>query len=266
MTSVTGGPPQIIEVQIPGGPPGPPGPAGPPGASSLTDLTDVTGTLGPGKAPVADHTGQTFPLTEVATQAYVDQEVNDALARWADLGTKLSFVDSITSPWEASNPTVVMTPDGLAYGPYPDGLAGGGSIRYHGLDGHPFTAVHNLAYNMRYLDDEMHLLDIGASPYARVFTQDTTGGTHDAVFSPGSQIYRGAGPGPFQEFVATAGMWRYDDDAGSGGVPLADLQAQHPDDVITKITITLGFTAGTNLNGLLRWMQINGNRYTFGSP
>lgn len=236
------------------------------GASTLTDLTDVTGTPGPGKAPVADLTGATFPLTEVATQAYVDQEVNDALARWATLGEKVSFVDAIVSPWEASNPTVVMTPDGLLFGPYADGKTAGGSIRYHGLDGQPFSAVHNLAYNMRYLDDQMILLNIGASPYARVFTQDPVGGTHDAVFSPGSQTYRGLGPGPFQEFVATAGIWRYDDDAGTGGVPLTDLQAAHPDDVITKITITLGWTDGTNLVGLLRWLQLNGDRYTFGGP
>jgi hypothetical protein len=235
------------------------------GSSSLTDLTDVTGTPGPGKAPVADHTGETFPLTEVATQAYVDQEVSDAQARWAALEQKLSFVDTIAAPWEASNPTVVMTPDGLTFGPYADGAAAGGSIRYHGLDGQPFTAVRNFAYNMRYLDDEMVLLDIGASPYARVFTQDAGGNAHDAAFTPGSQTYRGLGPGPFQELVATAGMWRYDDDAGTGGVPLADLQAAHPDDVITKITITLGFTDGTNLVGLLRWVQLNGNRYTFGS-
>jgi len=259
-----GGPPQIIEVQIPNGPPGPPGPPGPT-TTSLLDLTDVTGQPGAGKSPVDDGTSN-FELTHVASQEYVDQAIADANARWANLGTKLSFVDTIASPWEASNPTVVMTPDGLAYGPYADGAAAGGSIRYHGLDGQPFTAVRNLAYNMRYLDDEMVLLDIGASPYARIFTQDTTGGVHDAAFTPGSQIYRGLGPGPFQELVATQGMWRYDDDAGTGGVPLTDLQAAHPDDVITKITITLGFTDGTNLNGLLRWVQINGNRYSFGGP
>jgi len=234
------------------------------GDSSLTDLTDVTGTPGAGKAPVDDGTS-TFELTHVASQEYVDQAISDAQGRWAALGQKLSFVDTIAQPWEASNPSVVMTPDGLIFGPYADGASAGGSIRYHGLDGQPFSAVTNLAYNMRYLDDEMVLLHIGASPYARVFTQDTLGNTHDAVFSPGSQNYPGEGPGPFQEFVATAGMWRYDDDAGTGGVPLADLQAAHPDDLITKITITLGFTDGTNLAGLLRWMQINGNRYTFGS-
>jgi hypothetical protein len=234
------------------------------GPTSLTDLLDVTGEIGPGKAPVADHTGTEFPLTEVATQAYVDQEVSDALARWSALDARLGFVPTIEPPWEASNPSVVLTPDGLVFGPYPDGHAAGGSIRFHGLDGQPFSAVRNLAYYARYLDDEMEILDPGAAPYARVFTQDSVGNAHDAAFTPGSQQYRGLGPGPFQEWVATAGAWRYDDDAGTGGVPLAELQAAHPDDLITKITVTLGFTAGSNLTGLLRWIQINGNRYTFG--
>lgn len=243
----------------------PPSTSGNGGAQTLADLTDVSGEPGPNKSPIGDQAGVEFTLTEVATQAYVEQEVSDALARWADLGQKLSFVDTIAAPWEASNPSVVLTPDGLAFGPYADGSAAGGSLRYHGLDGQPFGAVNNLAYNMRYLDDEMTKLDIGASPYARVFLQDAGGIARDAAFTPGSQIYSGLGPGPFQELVATAGMWRYDDDTGTGGVPLAELQAAHPDDVITKITITLGFTDGTNLTGLLRWVQLNGNRYTFGS-
>jgi hypothetical protein len=64
-----GGPPQIIEVQIPSGPPGPPGPPGTSG--SLTDLTDVTGTPGLGKAPVDDGTG-VYPLTQVTTTEDLD--------------------------------------------------------------------------------------------------------------------------------------------------------------------------------------------------
>jgi hypothetical protein len=235
------------------------------GPSSLTDLTDVTGDPGPGKAPIGDASGQSFPLTEVATQAYVDEQVGDALGRWAELDERLSFVDAFAAPWEASNASVVLTPDGVAYGPYADGSAAGGSLRCHGLDGQPLAAVRNLAYWMRYLDDQLALLEAGAAPYARVFTEDADGVAHDAAFTPGSQTYSGLGAGPFQEFVASAGMWRYDADDGTGGVPLADLQAAHPDDVITKITITLGYTAGRNLSGLLRWVQLNGNRYTFGS-
>jgi hypothetical protein len=235
------------------------------GATSLTELADVTGEPGPGKAPVADHTGETFPLTEVATQAYVDEQVDQALGRWADLEQKMGWVTAIAPPWEASNPTVVLTPDGLLFGPYPDGSAAGGSIRYHGLDGQPFSSVKNLAYHGRWTADAPAPA-AGSEFYARVFMLDPDGVTvHDAAFTPGSQPYPGLGAGPFQEWVATAGYWRYDDDSGTGGVPLADLQAQYGQQTITKITITVGFTGGVNLGGLLRWMQINGDRYTFGA-
>jgi hypothetical protein len=85
MSTVTGGPPQIIEVQVPSGPPGPPGPPGPAGASTLTDLTDVTGTPGAGKGPVDDGTA-TFPLTRVVTQEDLDAILAAVAAvEWHDL-------------------------------------------------------------------------------------------------------------------------------------------------------------------------------------
>lgn len=233
------------------------------GATTLTDLTDVTGDPGPGKAPVADNTGTLFPLTEVATQAYVDEQITEALGRWAALGQKMGWVTDLAAPWEASNPTVAITPDGLTFGPYPDGKAAGGSIRFHGLNGQPLTALRNLAYHMRYDTDTP--VGPGAEPYARIFTIDDQNTAHDAIYTPGSQPYPGLGEGPLQEWVATAGLWRYDQDDGTGGVPLTDLKAAYGTHLITKITITVGFTDGANLAGLLRWIQLNGNRYTFGS-
>jgi len=233
------------------------------GPTTLMELSDVTGTPAPGLAPVADHTG-TFPLTDVATQAYVDEQVSEALNRWANLGQKLSFVSDISvTPWEPSNPSVIMTPDGLVFGPYSDASSAGGSIRYHGLDGQPLSSVKNLAYYMRFRG--MVPLTAGSEPYARIYTRDSDGNQHDAIFTPGSQEYSGLGAGPLQEWVATSGTWRYDSDDGSGGVPLSDIQAQFGDHVIIKIAVTLGFTAGAGLVGLMRWMQVNGNRYTFGS-
>jgi len=104
-TTVTGGPPQIIEVLIPGGPPGPPGPQGPPGASTLTELTDVTGAGGPGLSPVGASTGSDFPLTRVTTE----DDLNAVLAKvasvdWHDIGTPgeppfLSQFRNIGDPW-----------------------------------------------------------------------------------------------------------------------------------------------------------------------
>lgn len=228
---------------------------------SLTDLSDVTGTPGLGKAPVADQSGD-FPLTEVATQDYVDQKVSEALSRWAVLGHKLTFVSNLDDQeWFATNPSVVMTPDGVTYGPYLDGAANGGSVRFHEMDGLPLSSIRNLAYHMRFTADKQ-----ATEPYLRIWAKDQAGKEHDAIYTPATQAYPGLGPGPFQEWVASAGTWRWDDDAGTGlDVSFADIKASYGDHIITSIGISLGFSGGVNLAGLLRWVQINGNRYTFGN-
>jgi hypothetical protein len=66
--------------------------------------------------------------------------------------------------------------------------------------------------------------------------------------------------------VATAGTWRYDDDSGTGGASFATIVSAHGTETITKIVWTLGYTAGVNLAGLLRWVQVNGSTYAFGGP
>jgi hypothetical protein len=247
-------PANVVEVIAPGGPPGPPGPAG---ATTLAALTDVTGTPGPSKAPVYDANTGLAPLTAVPTQDDLDAILAQVV--WHK-------VDALVDPWQPSNPTAVQTPDGVLFGPYADASAAGGSLRYLGLNGQPLSVVQNLAYDIRYREeDSVDLsLDPGAAPYLRIFTMDAGGVDHDYAFTPGSQPYTGLGPGPFQEFVPTAADdWRRDDDAGTGGVKLAELQAQYGDEVITKLTVTVGFTAGTMLTGLLRWWQINGDRHAF---
>lgn len=172
-------------------------------------------------------------------------------------------VPSLDPPWQASNPRVVLTADGVAFGPFADGAALGGSLLYLGLNEQPFSAVRNLAYSMRYSSDDNNL-EAGAAPYLRVVTRDADGGAHDAIFTPGSQPYSGLGAGPLQTFVATSGFWRFDDDSGSGGVTLDELLSQYGEQLITRLAITLGFTAGVMLVGLLRSWQINGVTYAFG--
>jgi hypothetical protein len=250
-------------------------PAG--GPTSLTDLTDVTGVPGIGKAPISDSSGD-FPLTEVATRSYVNGVVDDALGRWAVLGSRVSFVSDISSPpWEISNESVVMTPDGVQFGPYPDSGQGGGTLRFHDLDGEPFSVMKNFACNIRYQTHAQW--GVGrepiVAPYLRVFLKSTTNpnpddpnGEWSAIHNPHTQYYPGAGPGPFQEVVATAGTWRWNDDGNTGAPeqPLSDLQNLYGDYLISKLAITVGWTqGGYDLAGLLRWMQINGNRYTFGN-
>lgn len=173
-------------------------------------------------------------------------------------------VFALDAPWAASNPSVVVTPDGAQFGPYPDGGAAGGSVRYHALDGQPFGVVENLAYNARYTFDSG--VD-GGAPYCRIFLLDPAGDEHSVAHTPSTEPFPGLGAGPFQEYVATAGLWRYDDDGASlgFGVPLPELQAQYADHVISKLTISVGYSGGTNLAALLRWWQINGNHLVFGT-
>ena len=50
------------------------------------------------------------------------------------------------------------------------------------------------------------------SPYLRIFLESNT---HDAIFNPNTQSPDDdADEGPFHEWVATSGIWRYDDDDG----------------------------------------------------
>jgi hypothetical protein len=72
--------------------------------------------------------------------------------------------------------------------------------------------------------------------------------------------------GPFHEWVATSGSWRYDDDEGNGpDQSWASLVAAHGNEKISRIVVSVGFSNGADLAGLLRWMDINGVRYSFGS-
>jgi hypothetical protein len=227
------------------------------GPQSLTDLTDVTGEPGPGMSPVGDHSGE-FPLTQVPTQADIDAIL--ALVVW-------HRVWSFDETWKPTNPSVVLTPDGVIFGPYADGGATGGSVRYHGLDGQPMSAIKNLAYRMRYLSDDMR---DDAAPYMRIFTENPGGEEdHSTVYSWFSQQHKGVA-GPFSDEIATQGLWRYDDDPGAGsgefgtGAPFSQVLATHGDELITNIALTFGWQSGANLSGLLRWWQINGDHHSFG--
>jgi hypothetical protein len=60
------------------------------------------------------------------------------------------------------------------------------------------------------------------------------------------------------------GTVRYGDDAGNGpDSPWADVVAAHPDDVISGIYVTTGFSAGTNLKAMLNEFGVNGQVFTF---
>ena len=166
-----------------------------------------------------------------------------------------------TSVFDATNASVVNTPDGVAFGPYANGGTAGGSICTSVLNGHPLSDVKHLAYVARYVATN----DTGGVgvPYLRVFLEDDA---HDAIFSPNTQAPDpDIEEGPFHTWVATAGSWRYDDDAGAGpDVPFEGILADHGTEEISGICISVGFSAGTNLAGLLRSWEINATDYAFG--
>jgi hypothetical protein len=167
--------------------------------------------------------------------------------------------------FRATNGTVQNTPDGVTFGPYADGGSGHGSICSDTLDGETLNQVEHLAFEARYTAQG----DTGGVgvPYLRIFLV----GDHDAIFSPNTQPPDSdIGEGPFHTWVATAGVWRYDDDAGAGGeygfngAPFSTVKDDHGDEEISDVCISVGSTAGTNLSALLRTWEINSKDYAFG--
>ncbi len=190
-------------------------------------------------------------------------DLNDKLSNAIPIRVQDALPDD---GFNASNATVKNTKDGVTFGPYPDGATGFGSICTNKLDGQSLNDVKHLAYIARYTATG----DTGGVgvPYLRIFTQN---GNHDAIFSPNTQPPDpDTAEGPFHTWVATAGLWRYDDDGDLGtgefghGAPLGDVKETHGSETISDICITTGSSAGTNLSALLRSWEINSKDYAFG--
>ena len=166
-----------------------------------------------------------------------------------------------TKGFKASGAIVKNTADGVKFGPYTDGGADGGSICTKSMNGQPFSDVKHLAFEARYTADN-NTGGVGV-PYLRVFLVNNT---HDAIFSPNTQSPDpDTQQGPFHTWVATAGSWRYDDDPGNGpDSPFGTIKSAHASEKISKICISVGNTAGTNLSALLRTWEVNKKDYSFG--
>ena len=180
-----------------------------------------------------------------------------------EFGSGETIVTVLAAPREATNGTVSITPDGVEFGPYADGGAAAGSVCYGGMTGDPLSDVKSLSYYARYVSTG----DTGGIgvPYLRVFTDAGADPDNSSIFSPNTQAPDpDVAEGPFHDWVATSGSWRYNDDGGNGpDMPFADLIAAHGDEEITSICISVGFTGGTDLAALLRSMEINGDRFAF---
>jgi hypothetical protein len=125
--------------------------------------------------------------------------------------------------------------------------------------------VKSLVYLARYTADN----DTGGVgvPYLRVFLN---GDNDDIIFSPNTQPDADVAQGPFHTWVGTMGVWRYDDDGGSGGqyglsgAPFSTVVGDHGSEIISGIYVSTGDSAGTNLDALLRSLEVNGSTFAFG--
>ena len=132
---------------------------------------------------------------------------------------------------------------------------------YSGFNGMRLGDIVNLVYTASFLSDT----DTGgvAVPYLRVFLE---GDTHVVTFSPNTQPFPLIEEDVLHRLDVTEGTVRYDDDPGNGpDSPWEVIVAQHADEIISGIYVTVGFTAGTNLTGCLRTLSVNESVFLLGS-
>ena len=200
-----------------GGATGATGPTGPSGATGDTGATGATGPTGPG-SPASPFT----PVTALGGDF---------------AGTSL----------------VSITANCAAFGPYPDGAAAGGSLKYNGLNGMRFGDIVRLVYTAKF-SSATDTAGEGA-PYLRVFLD---GDTHDVIFSPNTQPVPSVAEDVFHQWDVTGG--------GNGpDSPWSAIEAAHANQVISSIAVSVGFTIGTDLTGCMRTLGVNESVFLFGS-
>jgi hypothetical protein len=218
------------------GPRGPAGARGPAGPTGATGATGAAGQPGPKGATGPQGPPGLPPVTYTRVTAF-------------------------GGDFQPTNDTVSMTPQCAAFGPYLDGGAAGGSVFYSGLNGKTLGDIVNLVYTGSFSSDT----DTGGAgaPYLRVFLE---GDVHDVIFSPDTQPFPLIAEDVLHQWDVTEGTVRYDDDPGNNpDSPWQVIAAEHADEVISGIYITVGFSAGTNLTGCLRTLGVNEKVFLFGS-
>jgi hypothetical protein len=215
------------------------GPAGTNGATGPQGAAGAKGDTGPAGAPGKDgKDGKDGPFT---------------------------YVNDLTGAFAATNDSVSITPDGVEFGPYADGGAANGSVCYSGADDLKLGDIEKLLYTASYSS----ATDTGgvAVPYLRVFLADkgtaTMADDDRVIFSPNTQTDPETAEDVFHQWDVTGGVVRYNDYGGEGGdyglsgAPWAEVVEDHGDEEISRICVSVGFTAGQNLTGMLRTLWVN---------
>lgn len=215
------------------------GAAGAKGAQGPTGATGATGPAGPkGDTGLQGPAGQQGPP-----------------------GTPAPILQRLSGEFSQTNASVATSLDGVQFGPYTDGGAWGGSVRYDGADGLTLSQITQLSFKVMY--SAADTAPIGEA-YLRIFLNNDN---HDVVFDATKCATVVPDKNVFNTFeVVGSDSVRYDDDpCNSGDQTWAAVVAAHGSEVISGIYVTTGFTGGTDLTALLRSLSVNGHTFTFGS-
>jgi hypothetical protein len=177
----------------------------------------------------------------------------------------------LSGDFSQTNASVATSLDGVQFGPYSNGGAWGGSVRYDGADGLTLSQITQLSYKVMY--SAADTAPIGEA-YLRIFLN---GDNHDVIFDATQCGTTVPAKNVFTTFDVVGSNVRYDDDSCDGagdhnfpGSPpgqqtWASVLAHHGTETISGIYVTTGFTGGTDLTALLRSLSVNGHTFTFGS-
>jgi len=177
-------------------------------------------------------------------------------------GKPAPTLQRLAGDFSGTNASVATSLDGVQFGPYSDGGAWGGSVRYDGANGKTLDQIHQLSYEVMY--SAADTAPIGEA-YLRIFLSNGK----DVIFDATKCATTVPEKNVFHKFEVVGNDVRYDDDSCDGVPPdqqqWSDVVAAHSSDVISGIYVTTGYTGGSNLTALLRSLSVNGHQFTFGS-
>ena len=181
-------------------------------------------------------------------------------------------VPSLSGDFHATNPSVILTVDGVHYGPYANGGSAGGSLFYSGFNGHKLSELTSLSFTERHDSTDDSPI---ASPYLRIFL---AGDTHDVIFDATQCASVVPGENVDNQYEVVGNSVRYDDDSCDGaanhnfpGSPAgqqtwASVLTHHGNEVISGIYLTAGFAGGADLTALVPSLTVNGTTFAFSAP
>ena len=178
----------------------------------------------------------------------------------------------LTGDFAGTNASVATSLDGVQFGPYSDGGAWGGSVRYNGANGLTLNQITQLSYTAMFSAASDMPNPIGA-PYLRIFLNNDQ---NDVIFDATQCATVAPNEDVFDTFQVSGEKVRYDDDSCDGtgnhnfpGSPAgqqswASVLTHHGSEVVSGIYVTTGRTGGTDLKAILRSIRVNGSSFVFG--